>query len=255
MNSLRCVPTIAVLAIVGLTVCRTAHAEATISANPQEVVFYTKSTTMEKSSVIKWFADGQSSPPRAVYYKTNGAGETLFWKGGSDTQPAEFIKLNNSYEFCLWGNDHKDKLKCTTVTTAYKEVKIDLGFIKDAKCEPRGHSVRITFTTIRSSLPAVQLSQTAPKIASAMTRLVRPGMAISKPTPAALHDGPPPTGCWRTAAAARGFARDRRWKIRTGRARSCIEPARRCRRHRGDPASRCNCARRDCRCRRPPRAS
>jgi len=163
MNSLRCVPTIAVLAIVGLTVCRTAHAEATISANPQEVVFYTKSTTMEKSSVIKWFADGQSSPPRAVYYKTNGAGETLFWKGGSDTQPAEFIKLNNSYEFCLWGNDHKDKLKCTTVTTAYKEVKIDLGFIKDAKCEPRGHSVRITFTTIRSSLPAVQLSQTAPK--------------------------------------------------------------------------------------------
>jgi len=163
MNTLRCVPFIAGLAVLALTFCRTAHAEPTITAQPQEVVFYTQSPTMEKNSVITWKADGQSNPPRAVYYKTNGADETLFWKGGNDTHVADFIKQNNSYEFCLWADDHKVKLKCTTVTTAYQEVKIDLGFIHDVKVEPRGNSARITFTTVRSSLPIVQVSKTAPK--------------------------------------------------------------------------------------------
>lgn len=163
MNVQRCVPIIAALAVLGFTLCPKAHAAATITAEPSEVVFPTKSTTIQKKSQITWAANGESQFPRAVYYKTNGADEKLFAKGGNGTMAAEFIKLNNSYEFCLWGNDHKDKLKCVTVTTVYKQVKVDLGFIKDAKCEPRGHSVRITFTTIRSSLPAVQLSQTAPK--------------------------------------------------------------------------------------------
>ena len=163
MNIQRCVPIIAALALLGLTLCPTAHAEPTITAEPAEVVFFTKSTTMEKNSLITWDADGQSNPPKAVYYKTNGAGETIFWKGGHDKHVADFIKLNNSYEFCLWADDHKVKLKCTTVTTAYKEVKIDLGFIHDVKVEPRGNSVRITFTTVRSSLPIVQVSKTAPK--------------------------------------------------------------------------------------------
>jgi hypothetical protein len=163
MNTLRCVPIIGALALLGLTLCRTAHAEPTITATPAEVVFFTKSPTMEKNSVIEWNADGESTAPRAVYYKTNGADETIFWKGGNDTHPADFIKLNNSYEFCLWADDHKVKLKCTTVTTAYKEIKIDLGFIHDVKVEPRGNSVRITFTTVKSSLPIVQVSKTAPK--------------------------------------------------------------------------------------------
>ena len=163
MNTLRCVPLIAALAILALTICRTAHAEPTITAKPSEVVFYTDSTTMEKKSEITWAANGASNPPRAVYYKTNGADETIFWKGGNDTHVADFIKQKNSYEFCLWADDHKVKLKCTTVTTAYKEVKLDLGLIHEVKVEPRGNSVRITFTTVRSTLAVVQVSKTAPK--------------------------------------------------------------------------------------------
>jgi hypothetical protein len=163
MNIQRCVPIVAALAILGLTYCRTAHAAPTITADPTQVVFYVKSTTMEKSTEITWDAQGAFAPDKtAVYYTTNGAGEMLFANGPKGTMVADFIKLNNAYEFCLWG-DHKEKLACTTVTTAYKKVKLDLGFIKDVKVEPRGHSVRITFTTVRSSLPIVQVSKTAPK--------------------------------------------------------------------------------------------
>ena len=89
-------------------------------------------------------------------------GETLFATGETGTKVANFIKLNNAYEFCLWTLNHTVKQKCVEVTTAYKQVKLDLGFIKDLKVEPRGHSCRIKFTTVRSSLPVVQLSQTAP---------------------------------------------------------------------------------------------
>jgi hypothetical protein len=161
MNTLRCVPTIAALAILGMAICGKANAASTITAKPSEVVFYTKSTTMQKKSEITW--DAGEHPGVAVYYKTNGTGETLFSKIVMDTKTADFIKLNNTYEFCLWAHDHRDKLDCVTVTTKYLQVKIDLGFIKDVKCEPRGNSVRITFTTVRSTLPVVQLSQTAPK--------------------------------------------------------------------------------------------
>jgi hypothetical protein len=163
MNIQRCAPIIAGLAILGLAICPTVRAEPTITAKPPQVVFYTKSTTMQKSTELTWDADGKSDGPRAVYYKTNGAGETLFANGGKGTKVADFIKQNNTYEFCLWGDGHKDKLKCVTVTTLFKEVKLDLGFIKDLDIEERGHSVRISFATVRSTLPVVQVSKTAPK--------------------------------------------------------------------------------------------
>src|SRR5262245_7691615 len=123
MHIQRCVYILAALAGFGVAICRTAHADPTISANPAEVVFYTKSTTMEKSTEIEWDADGASQSPRAGYYRTNGANETLFERGGQGTKAADFIKQNNSYEFCLWGDDHRDKVKCVTVKTAFKEVK------------------------------------------------------------------------------------------------------------------------------------
>ncbi len=79
MNIQRCVPIIAGLAIL-LAFCRPANAEPTISANPPEVVFYTKSTTMQKSTEIAWDADFPLRGPE-VHYTTNGTGETLFATG------------------------------------------------------------------------------------------------------------------------------------------------------------------------------
>lgn len=163
MNIPRCAPIVAALVIFSLTICRAAYAAPTITAKPAEVVFYTKSTKTQKSSEITWAADGVALPPIQVYYKTNGAGETLFATGQKGTKVADFIKLNNSYEFCLWAFGHTNKLKCVTVTTVYKKVQLDLGFIKEVDVKPRGHSVRISFTTVRTSLPIVQLSLTAPK--------------------------------------------------------------------------------------------
>ena len=115
---------------------------------------------MQKSTEITWVTD-EKEPD--VYYKTNGANETLFASGKTGTKVASFIKLNNSYEFCLWSNNHKNKLACTTVTTTYEQVKLDFGFIKNVKITARGHSIRFDFTTVRSSLGFVQLSRTAPK--------------------------------------------------------------------------------------------
>jgi hypothetical protein len=162
MNVQRHVSLVLWLAIITVTLARAAHAQPTISANPAEVIFYTKATSIQKSTVITWDADGESESPREVYYTTNGAGETLFANGGNGTKVADFIKLNNTYEFCLWGDDHQDKLKCATVSTKHIKAQLSLGFIKDLKVEPRGHSVRIRFSTVRSTLPVVHVSQSAP---------------------------------------------------------------------------------------------
>jgi hypothetical protein len=164
MNIARCAAIMAGLAMFGLAaISRPADAAPTITAKPAEVVFYTKSTTKQKTSEITWNADNILLLSVQVYYKTNGANETPFASGQKGTKVADFIKLNNTYEFCLWASNHTNKLTCTTVKTVYKKVVLDLGFIKEVDVTPRGHSVRIRFKTVRTSLPIVQLSKTAPK--------------------------------------------------------------------------------------------
>ena len=55
------------------------------------------------------------------------------------------------------------KLKCVTVTTKLVEVKLQLGLIHNLQVTPRGHSVKISFTTDRTAAAFVQVSDKAPK--------------------------------------------------------------------------------------------
>lgn len=163
MNIRRRLTIAAGLILSGLIANPSAKAAPTVTAKPPEVVFYTKSTTMQKSTEITWNGDDLPLPFQEVYYKTNGVAETLFATGQKGTKVADFIKQNNSYEFCLWALNHTSKLSCVTVTTVYRKVNLDLGFIKEVEVTPHGHSARVKFTTVRTSLPIVQLSRTAPK--------------------------------------------------------------------------------------------
>jgi len=141
-----------------------AHA-ATITADPAEVIFYSKNSTKQKSSTIAWDAGGGKTQALSLHYKINGAGETQWVAAAAvtDTKTANFIKVNNTYEFCLWANSHTEKLACVTVTTKVNEIKIDLGFIHNIKVEPAGHSVKISFTTDRNALAIVQVADKEPK--------------------------------------------------------------------------------------------
>jgi hypothetical protein len=156
--------TILRLLIVLVLVCfgLPARAAPNISANPTEVIFYTKSPNMQKSTTITWDAEAGNDPV-GVYVTVNGTGEQLMHTGATGTKTAKFIKLNNTYEFCLWGKDHSVKLKCVTVATKLVEVKLQIGLIHNLQVTPRGHSVKISFTTDRTAAAFVQVSDKAPK--------------------------------------------------------------------------------------------
>jgi hypothetical protein len=139
-----------------------ARAAPNISANPTEVIFYTKSPTVQKSTTITWNAEG-SYDPVGVYVTMNGTGEKLMASGAADTKTPDFITLNNTYEFCLWGNNHSVKLDCVTVTTKLVEGALQLGFIRNLEVTPLGHSVKISFTTDRTAAAFVQVSDKVPK--------------------------------------------------------------------------------------------
>ena len=97
----------ALLATICLADPTYASISASISAVPSEVIFYTKSSTLQKSTTITWDANNESDDPYEVYYTINGASETLFASGEDGTKVADFIKQNNTYEFCLWGGGHE----------------------------------------------------------------------------------------------------------------------------------------------------
>jgi len=140
-----------------------ARAAPNISANPTEVIFYTKSSTMQKSTTITWDAEAGNDPV-GVYVTVNGTKEQLMHTGATGTKTAKFITLNHTFEFCLWGNNHSVKLDCVTVTTKLVEgVLSALGFIHNVKPTPKGHSVNISFTTDRTAAAVVQVSEKAPK--------------------------------------------------------------------------------------------
>ena len=147
--------------LIGFGLACPAQAKPSLTADPSEVVFYVKSDTLQKSTIVDWDADGHKGPI-AVYYTTNGANEALFATGKKGPQTAGFIKQNNTYEFCLWGDDHQHKLTCATVTTKVVQVNLKFGFIHDVKPVPGGHTATIGFTTERSSLPILQVSKTPP---------------------------------------------------------------------------------------------
>jgi hypothetical protein len=136
---------------------------ADIAADPAEVIFYVKSPTMKKSTTITWNAEALYDPV-GVYVTADGSGENLMAIGLTGTKTPDFIMLNNTYKFCLWGNNHSVKLDCVTVTTKLVEgVLSALGFIRNVAVTPRGHSVKISFTTDRTAAAFVQVSDKAPK--------------------------------------------------------------------------------------------
>ena len=84
--------TILRLLIVLVLVCfgLSARAAPNISANPTEVIFYTKNPNMQKSTTITWDAEAGNDPV-GVYVTVNGTGEQLMHTGATGTKTAKFI--------------------------------------------------------------------------------------------------------------------------------------------------------------------
>jgi hypothetical protein len=150
-------------AIVGVLLALPAiAAPPEIFADRNPVVFYVSSASFTKTTTITWNA-GAGHNPASVYYRVNGRGADIpFAQGKNGAKDATFIKLDNEYEFCLWGTNKTEKLSCVTVTTKKVDVKLHLSFIDNIEPEPHGMSAKIKFTTDSSSLPVVMVSNKPP---------------------------------------------------------------------------------------------